>query len=166
MDLYHLFLGALVLVLIGSSPTDKPAVRIVLAASLVSWLTVEVVTSRLTGAWKLSVPGAVETLTILCLLRWGGKNGGYQVGCLIIAWFAHVLCFADLKLGTDMVYSNYESILTGASIAQLLLFHDTYLHHFRRLGQWWSNRGGDSSLAVRGPRLSSPVLNNLDAPDP
>ena len=158
MEPYHLFLGALVLVLIGASPTDKPAVRIVLAASLVSWLTVEVVTSRLTGAWKLSVPGAVETLTILCLLKWGGKNGGYQVACLIVAWLAHVLCFADLKLGTDMVYSNYEAILTGASIAQLVLFHDTYLHQIRRLGQWWSQRGGDSVGAVRGPSLSSPVL--------
>jgi hypothetical protein len=160
IDPYHLFVLLIALLWLGSTDSDRNALRIVMLATLTSWLLVDLGTSRLTGAWKLSVPGAVETLTILALLRWGGRSGCYQVGCLVIAWLAHVLCFSDVMLGTDTVYSRYEAILYGVSLAQIALFHDTYLHQFRRMGHWWSQRGGDSPLVVHAPSLSSPVLHH------
>jgi hypothetical protein len=157
---YLLIVASVALLWLGSTPHDRIALRIVMLATLTSWLLVDFGTSRLTGAWKLSVPGAVETVTILALLHWGGRSGCYQAGCLVIAWLAHVLCFVDVTAGTDMVYSRYEAILAGVSIAQIALFHETYLHHFRRLGHWWSSSGGDSPVVVHTPSLSSPVLHH------
>lgn len=164
LDWYHLFTLAILLLWAGSTPTDRNALRIVLLATLTSWLLVDFGTSRLTGAWKLCVPGAVETVTILALLRWGGRTGCYQVGCLVIAWLAHVLCFADIMRQTDVVYSQYEAILAGVAAAQIALFHETYLHHIRRLGHWWSFRRGDSDGAVCAPSFSSPVLHRPGRP--
>lgn len=155
---YHLFAVAVGLLWAGATKADRNALMIVMIATVTSWLLVDFGTSRFTGAWKLSVPGSVETVTILCLLRWAGRTGFYQASCLVVAWLAHVLCFADLRLGTDMVYSRYELILFGVSIAQIALFHDTYLHHIRRLGHWWSFSGGDRAVVVHTPSLSSPVL--------
>ena len=164
LDWYHWFALLLGALLVASVPRDRNAIRIVMLATLTSWLLVDLGTSRLTGAWKLCVPGAVETLTILALLRWGGRTGCIQSGPLVVAWLAHVLCFVDLTAGTDIVYSRYEFILGSVSLTQLALFHETYLHHFRRLGHWWSQRGADSDGAVPAPSLSAPVLHRPGNP--
>jgi hypothetical protein len=159
IDWYYLFVLVIALVAIGSTPFDRAASRIVLAATLASWALVDLVTVHLYGAWKLCVPGMIETLTILSLLRWAQKPSRYyQSACLVVAWLAHVLCFVDLGLGTDIVYTRYEAILACVAVAQIAFFHDTYLHQIRRMGRWWSQRGGDCAVVVCSPSLSSPVL--------
>lgn len=158
-DLYHLFLALVFLLWLGSTAPDRNALRIVLCASLASWLVVDLITVRFDGAWKLVIPAAVETATILSLLRWACNRSGWkQVGALLVAWTAHVLCFADIQMRTDWIYSRYETVLGCVSAAQLLLFHDTYIHHLRRLGRWWGAQ--HNAGAVSAPSMSAAVLHH------
>lgn len=162
---YLLFMAALLLLWWGAVPADRKVVRIILAATVVSWLSVELVTSRFIGAWKLAIPAAVETGTILCLMVWSRNRSGFkQAACVLAAWFAHVLCFADLRLGTDLIYSNYEAALVSVSAAQLVAFHETYLHHLRRIGSWWSNLGASRPGLVRASGVSAPAFQSPRPP--
>ena len=109
-----------------AAPRDRDALSIVLVASFVSTLLVHFVTHEITGAWKLAVPGAVETLTIIAMLQWARNRTGYlNSGALCIAWLAHVLCYLDIALNTDIVYSRYETILALVAAAQILACYDT-----------------------------------------
>lgn len=158
LDWYHLFAFAVFLLWLGSTPADRNALRIVLLATIASWLIVDYWTSSITGPWKLVVPGMLETTTIIALLRWSrNRTGWYQVGCVAVAWLAHALCFADLQLGTDMVYSYYETILTVVAAAQLAFFHDTYTHHLRQMGHWWGYIRPNRAGAFHAPSFTPPV---------
>jgi len=116
-----------VLVLWGvSSPRDRNALRIILLATVGSFLLTEGATRQIHGAWKLIFPATVETLTILALLRWSKNRTGYmQAGLLVIAWGAHVLCYLDLVRNTDWVYDNYNQILGCVALGQIAACHDT-----------------------------------------
>ena len=56
---YQPFLLTVALVWFFATGRDRPAARIVLVATVASFLLVELVTHRITGAWKLVVPAAV-----------------------------------------------------------------------------------------------------------
>ena len=147
---YQPFMVTVALVWLFSTERDRPAARIVLIATVASFLMVELFTRHITGAWKLVFPGAMETLTILALLRWAdNRTGLIQVACLAMAWLAHPLCYADVKLHTDMVYSHYRAILGLVAFAQILGFHDTIETSFNRLTAWLGSLGFDRPDAVR-----------------
>jgi len=116
-----------------SSSKDRNALRIVLIASLASEVIVDEITRQIASAWKLVIPGAVEIATILALLRWARNRTGYwQAGLLIVAWIAHVLCYVDCWLKTDIVYSRYEAILYSVSAGQLVTCYDTMRFNLNR----------------------------------
>lgn len=170
LDWYHLFMLGVLLLWIGAVPSDRSALRIVMAASVASWLLVEFLTFRVPGAWKLVIPAALETLTITALLRWSSGPTAYKQVVLVgVAWLAHVTCFLDLRLGTDFVYSHYEDVLAFVAGAQLVCFNDTYLHHFRRAWNWCSDIGSNRVGGVRAsgssacvsPMPSDPDVQNL-----
>lgn len=126
MNWYPYFMACLLILWVASTEKDRPALRVILAATLASHFLVAVITRHIPGIWKLSVPATVETLTILALYRFAwGRTALIQVIALLFAWVTHALCFADLKLGTDLVYSKYEIILLVVAIVQVLAFHDT-----------------------------------------
>lgn len=160
---YLLFLAAVFLLWLGATDADRSALRIVLLASLASLLLVTFVTRHITGSWKLVVPATVETVTILALLRWASNRTGWkQAACVLTAWFVHVLCFADIQLGTNMVYDRYEDVLGAVALAQLVFFHDTYIHHIRQLGRWWIS--DDHPGAVRASGVSAVVSHHPRSP--
>jgi hypothetical protein len=126
IDLYECWTLAVLVLWAASSSRDRNALRIVLIASLASEVIVEGVTRNIHGAWKLAIPGAVETLTILSLLQWANNRTGLlQIACLFVAWLAHAFCYLDLALKTDIVYSRYETIIALVAIAQILVCYDT-----------------------------------------
>lgn len=162
MNWYPCFTFVVLLLWLFSSPRDRIALRIVLIATIGSFVLTEGVTRHITAPWKLLFPGAVETATILCLLRWArNRTGLMQAGCLVVAWFAHIFCYFDVILGTDLVYSSYETVLGAVAVAQLVAFHDTISHNLRRLGRWLDTlrlrRAGDLRPAgVRSALLPDP----------
>ena len=89
------------------------------------------ITHQIEGAWKLVIPGALEILTILALLKWArNRTGIMQAGLLVFAWLAHVLCYLDIFLKTDLVYSRYEDILFWVAVGQLATCYDTMYFNF------------------------------------
>lgn len=162
MNWYPYFLGSVFLLWVFSSPRDKSALRIILVATIGSYLLTELVTRPITGTWKLVIPGAVELATIAAILRWSRNLTGYlQVGLLVVAWFAHLFCYVDLVLGSDLVYSNYELILEGVAIGQLAACHDTLSHNWCALRRW-----ADSVWVRRGRIVHSTSWRARVLPDP
>jgi len=162
---YQPFMLAVALVWLFATGRDRPAARIVFVATVASFLLVELVTHRIPGAWKLVVPGAVETLTILALLRWArGITGFVQVACLAVAWLAHLLCYLDVKLGTNMVYDHYRALIGLVSLAQILAFHDTLTFNLSRVAAWFGSLGVRHSGAVRAASVGHSVLQHSRAP--
>lgn len=155
MHWYYFFLAAVFLLWLGATDADRSALRIVLIATVASWLIVDLITVRFTGAWKLAVPATVETATALALLKWArNKTGYFQAGCVVFAWVAHVVCFADIQLGTDVIYSRYDTMLGVVALAQVALFHDTITQYFLQLGHWWANH---RPAAFPASGIASPV---------
>jgi len=150
LDWYQIFLICTLVLWAFSSPRDKTALRIVLLATLFSEVIVDEVTCQFTGAWKLVFPGMVETLTILSLLKWSrNRTGIMQAGLLVIAWFAHVLCYVDLVIQTDFVYSQYENIMLAVAVGQLIAFYDTPRYNFTRFCDYFSSALGVSGVPFR-----------------
>ncbi len=145
LDWYHLFIFCVFLLWIASTPRDRNALRIVLIASIFSEVIVDLVTRDIHGAWKLIIPGMVETLTIMAMLRWSRNTTGYlQAGCLIVAWLAHLLCYVDVALKTDLVYSKYEHIIMAVAVGQLAACYDTVMFTIGRIYRFANS--GPSSL--------------------
>jgi hypothetical protein len=163
---YQPFLVAVALLWLFATERDRAAARIVLIASLASTFLVHAITVHITGAWKLVIPGAVETLTILCLLKWTRNRTGYtQAACLIVAWLAHFLCYVDLRLNTDVVYSHYETILAAVASAQIAGFHDTLRHNLRRLGAWSRTFQSNHMVHLRPASVHHPILRQPGSPE-
>lgn len=151
MDWYASFLVVVFLLWLASTPRDRNALRIILIASLASEVLVELVTVHINAAWKLAIPGAVETLTILALLQWARNRTGYRQALLLtIAWLAHALCYLDIALGTDAVYSRYEAIIQLVAVAQILACYDTIARCGSAVVAWISavRDGSGGSLRV------------------
>lgn len=133
-DWYYVFLACVLILWLVSTPRDRNALRIVLIASLASEVIVDGITQHIQGAWKLVIPGALEILTILALLKWArNRTGITQAGLLVFAWLAHVLCYLDIALKTDLVYSRYETILFWVSAGQLVTCYDTMRFNLVRI---------------------------------
>lgn len=131
---YYAFIVCVFLLWLASTSRDRNALRIVLIASLASEVIVELVTHQIHGAWKLAIPGALETLTILALLHWARNRTGHMQACLlIIAWLAHLLCYLDAVWKTDLVYSRYEIIIQMVAVGQLAACYDTLIFNAGRL---------------------------------
>jgi hypothetical protein len=131
---YHAFIVCVFLLWLASTSRDRNALRIVLIASLVSEVVVELVTHQIHGAWKLAIPGALETLTILAMLHWARNRTGYlQASLLIVAWLAHLICYVDIIARTDWIYSRYEIIIQMVAVGQLAACYDTLIFHAGRL---------------------------------
>lgn len=167
MDWYHLFLGAIVLLWWGATPRDRNAARIVLIATVTSESLVDFVTRGISGAEKLTVPGAMETITILALLRWAPNRTGYlNCAALSAAWVAHLLCYLDCTTGSRMVYDQYELIIGGVALAQLLAFHETAVHLLRRLMASISGYGRVPDFRPTGVRAALLPNPNTTSPQP
>lgn len=160
MNWYLFYMAALMVLLACATDKDRGAVRIIFLASVVSHLSVMLVTRYVDGAWKLTVPATMEMGTIIALYRYAwGRTALNQAVCLLVAWCCHALCYGDLLLGTDLVYSNYEKILLGVGVAQLLAFHDTLRKMVSKLSSLvgWGLGGG---RVVRGGSVPVGVLHN------
>jgi len=130
--------------------------RIILLATLGSMVLTSF-TREVHAPWKLIVPATVESLTILCLLHFSPNRTAFiQVGLLAIAWASHLTCYFDLMTGSNVVYDNYERILFGVGVGQLVAFYDTPRHIWNSLTYLWMGRGG----AVPSPSMSSSILHN------
>lgn len=141
-----------------ASPRDRMSLRIVLLATLGSWLLTEGITVHIIAPWKLIFPGAVETATILALLKYSPNRTGYmQAGLLFIAWLAHLFCYLDVMLDTNFVYDRYSQLIGVVAIGQILAFYDTLTLNLRRLGHWCSKIRGHCSGVIR-PASVSPVV--------
>lgn len=149
IDWYTLFIACTLLLWIGSSPRDRNALRILLIASLFSAAIVDGFTHQIEGSWKLIIPGAMETLTVLALLKWArNRTGIMQAGLLVFAWLAHFLCYVDITLKTDLVYSRYEAILFWVSVGQLATCYDTMRFNLNRAFASTTGFWADCFLAV------------------
>lgn len=136
MNWYPVYFGCLVALWVWSTPKERNNALVLLLAAAVSTLSVRFITCHIAGAWKLAVPAGIETGTIIALLAVSGwRTALIQVVCLLFSWWVHVLCFVDIKRGSNLVYSNYEALLLFTSTAQLLAFHGTLWHHFSRFVQ-------------------------------
>jgi hypothetical protein len=161
---YYGFALAVLLLWIFSSPKDKMALRIILLATIGSMI-ITTYTRTVNAPWKLIVPATVEMLTIIALLHWARNRTGYtQAGLLVIAWAAHLICYLDLMLGTDLVYSAYERVILLVAVGQVLACHETVRHNWTLLGDYLfrggrvgpvRGAGGDASLShdKGGPRI-------------
>ncbi len=139
IDWYSFFILAVLCLWAVSTPRDRNTLRIVLIASMASDMIVDFITHQIHAPWKLVIPGLLETLTILALLKWARNRTGYlNVGCLCVAWLAHLLCYVDVWLKTDMIYSRYEEIIMAVAIGQLASFHDTISYNLGRAYTWAS----------------------------
>lgn len=157
MSWYQPFMLTVAGVWVLSSPRDRIAARIILIATLGSFLMVSLVTRHIEAPWKLIFPGAVETLTIGALLTWTPNRTGYlQCCCLVVAWFAHLFCYLDIVWRTNFVYDRYGQILGVVAFAQILSFHDTITLNLRRLGRWCSPRR--RSVGGFRPASVSPIV--------
>lgn len=147
----------LLFLLVWSTPKDRAALWIVTLSNFVGWLLVLTVTRQIHAPWKLVIPGAGETLTILALITLGRNRSSYiQAVLLLIAWCAHLLCYLDCQTGSNLVYDHYEQILALVAVGQLLGFHDTYFNLARRVQRWghiWASGGRFVSSATVGSDL-------------
>lgn len=133
-----IFLGCLLFLLFFATEQNRVPLWIVTISNIVGWILVLSVTRHIAGDWKLVVPAAGETLTILALFGFGRNRTAYfQAVLLLIAWCAHVLCYVDCETGSNIVYDRYEQILAVVAALQLLGFYDTWGHSFRTLQRWY-----------------------------
>lgn len=162
---YQAFTLAVALIWLLATERDRAAARIVLIATVGSSVLVHCVTHYIVGAWKLVFPGALETLTILSLFQWARNRTGYtQVACLVVAWLAHVICYIDIKCGTDLVYSRYETILAAVAVAQLAAFHDTVRHIVGGMVAWAYSLRAYRLGSLRHASECDPVLRDSRLP--
>lgn len=165
MNWYLAFFAAVFLLWVFSSQKDRMAARVILLATVGSFLLTEGLTRGFNGPEKLIFPGLVETLTILLLLRFSPNRTGYtQAGLLVIAWTAHFLCYLDLMANTDIVYSSYENVLLFVAVGQIIAFHDTILHVWNTLGRLGDSIVARSGRAVSASRECPAVLHNQGDP--
>ena len=123
---YIAFIAGVVLLRLWATPRDRNALTIILVASVVSTFLVHFVTCHIQAAWKLVIPGAVETLTILAMMTWANPQTALkQAILLLVAWWAHLQCYVDCQTGGNVIYDNYENLLAIVAIGQLLACHDT-----------------------------------------
>ncbi len=95
---------------------------------------------QIAGAWKQVIPGATEALTVIALLQWAkGRTATLNVGCICIAWVAHVMCYLDVFWGTDYIYSHYETVIQIVAVAQLFTFHATVTYCGSAVAGWVSS---------------------------
>lgn len=159
MTWYHGFILAVIALRFVATPRDRNALSVVLVASFVSILLVHFVTHEITAPWKLAIPGAIETLTIVAMLKWSANRTGFwQVAYLVIAWLAHVLCYVDVVFNTDLVYSNYETIIKFVAIGQIIAFHETITHSAGTCRTWFYAFLDGSAGGFRTAGLRNSVL--------
>ena len=85
----------------------------------------------ITAPAKLIAPSTVEFLTILALLRWARNQTGFiMAGLLGVAWGAHLTCYLDLLMGTNLIYDQYETVLGLVAVGQIAVCHDSFRHNF------------------------------------
>lgn len=156
----------LLFLLVWSTPKDRAALWIVTISNAIGWLLVIFVTRQIHAPWKLVIPGAGETLTILALVSIGRNRTAFiQAGLLLIAWCAHLLCYVDCQSGSNLVYDHYEQILACVALGQLIGFYDTWAYIGRAVQKWchlWANRGAvvrpASGCSAVLPEQRGPVL--------
>lgn len=164
IDLFAILFPVCLLFLLAlSTRRDRAALWIVTISNLVGWLLVIFVTRQIHAPWKLAIPAAGETLTILALVTIGQNRSAYfQAVLLLIAWLAHVLCYVDCQTGSSLVYDHYEQILAGVALAQLLGFHDSALNACRVIQRWvhlWATGGRFVSPASSGSAMVRTSVN-------
>lgn len=155
MTWFPFYLLALVVLRLFATTRDRKALSILLVAGFGSTLLAHTVMPEIHASWKLVIPGAVETLTIWALVTFCAPNRHtlIQVILLLIAWWCHLQCYADIQFNTNLVYDHYEHILAGVAIAQLLGFYDSFLHACRVIQKWcylWATGGRVVSPASSG----------------
>ena len=68
---------------------------------------------------------SIEAAKILILLRFaGGRLPVYMSALLSVAWLANFGLYLDLKLGTNLVYDQYETLIAAITLGQLIPFFD------------------------------------------
>lgn len=150
---------------LASTPKDRVSLRIILIASIVSWVLVDFVTRPIPGAWKLVIPGAVEVATIGALMQWGRNRTAYiQVVLLLVAWLAHIVCWIDVIHGTDYIYSNYDILIQAVAVGQLIACYDTLLSAPARTLAYCRQLRGGGFGGIRTASPSCGVLHRARPP--
>lgn len=161
---YFFFLGCILFLLAFATNRDRNALRIILIASIVSEVLVVFVTRQIHAPWKLVVPGAVETLTILALLSYGRtRTAFFQAVLLIVAWWSHIQCYLDLIWNTNVVYDHYEKILSVVAVLQLLACYDT-IFSIGRSVQGWGDAWAARLRGVHSGSSRAALLRGEDSP--
>ena len=130
MSWFPFYLLALVALRCFAPARESKMLSILLVAGICSTVLAHTVMPQIHASWKLAIPGAVETLTIMSLVTMANhsRQSFFQVILLLIAWWCHLQCFADIQNNTNVVYDNYELVLGAVAIGQLLVCHDTIRH--------------------------------------
>ena len=156
MDWYFLFIILIFILWMFSTPMDRYSLRIILISSITSEFVVDFISNRITSAWKLIIPGALEVGTILALLHWAKNRTGYtQSALLVVAWLAHTVCYWDIFFETDVVYSHYEAILFWVAVGQLATCYDTMLTNLGRIWDSAASAWADCLVVVHHPGRSA-----------
>jgi len=143
MGWYPLYLIGVFILWGISSPRDRNSLRILLLSGVGAFLLTKGI-SGVHAPWKLIVPATVESLTIVALLHFSPNRTAFmQVGLLAIAWASHLTCYFDLMTGSNVVYDNYERILFGVGVCQLVACYDSIRFQWNSLTSLWVGRGGD-----------------------
>lgn len=127
-----------------------------LIASLASEVMVDCFTHNIHSAWKMVFPASLEVMTIWAMFRWGGENALIQAVLLVVAWLAHLLLYADAVLGTDIIWSRYDTAIQMIAVGQLVACYDTLFYVFNRLAGLAARLAG--LVATRS--LSDPSVRN------
>ncbi len=163
LDWYHCFIVAVLVLWLIASPRDRNALRIVLIASLISEVIVSAITKQIHAPWKLAITGATDVLTIAALCQWSKNQTGHlQIGCLCFSWFAGMLCYIDVCLKTDFIYSRYEETIQLVALAQLLAFHDTLVNACTAFYRWAFPFRGAGHRCVAAASVSHNLLRDQD----
>lgn len=84
--------------------------------------------------WKPMALGAYECCTIGLIYRFAWNTTGQTIACLlVVAWLTHLQLLNDLVLGTNVVFTRYETIIFAISVLQLILGVNGIYLELRRL---------------------------------
>ena len=154
MSWFPFYLLALVGLRCFATSREKTVLSILMVAGGGSTVLANTVMPMIHDSWKLAIPGAVETLTILSIVTMAphSRITFFQVILLLISWCVHLQCYRDCENNTNVVYDNYEKILAAVAVGQLLAFYDTWFNIGRNLQRWahlWADGGRFVSPASR-----------------
>jgi len=77
-----------------------------------------------TSEYSVVLEGSLDLIILVSLLIYGDRHKLYQTGLLFCALFIHLQFELDQVNGTNLIFDNYGTVITGVTIMQLSgVFH-------------------------------------------